>query len=539
MPSLFLAGLALFAGSTDFDGNPNNNSRTVVTVACVPGSGSKLALSSQASSLASAGQPYNYQAVATDGRGLPVTYALTQQPSGMTIDPYSGVVNWTPDISLKNRTVQFTVAASNGTCTGTIMQTFSVQVVEAPPGGCKIQIGNVLIAGSGCVQVGSAQAGRSSEANKNAATFMPINPNNLDDGTYKYGDDTKINDFLSFTGDITIVKTGEKVSFDVNGGKVILSNVGDKAFTLLDLGQAHFQFTLDGFGAFSAINFVGNLTKPLKIAGGEVTIPQVQLLITEQGIEIDNCHIGFPKLFGSLEGLSFDIPKLQISKLNGISVTGNITLSKFTIGPYGIQDLNLNFQYNSQHPELSTFTGQGTLVTPVVAIGGNLTVVGGNIQSFAAFANVPAPGLPILPPAIFLLGAKVDVNNIGKPNLSIGVHGDFTLAGPLANLLAVNGVGATFIAPGSLKAGGTLSLLSVGIGDVSIDLQNSEKLKKLSLSNQVRLIGKDFDVFNVKLTVGGGTRVMDPQPFATASQALWTVETAGLHSLAVTRSALW
>src|SRR5262249_60384398 len=42
------------------------------------------------------GQAYNYDADATDPEGDAVTFALTAAPAGITIDPATGVISWTP-----------------------------------------------------------------------------------------------------------------------------------------------------------------------------------------------------------------------------------------------------------------------------------------------------------------------------------------------------------------------------------------------------------------------------------------------------------
>jgi hypothetical protein len=79
---------------------------------------------------ATVGQLYTYD---VDAYGLPVpTYELTASPAGMTIDPISGVIEWTPTAA---GTEPVTVEASNSV--GTDDQSFSIVVSEPPlcPGG--------------------------------------------------------------------------------------------------------------------------------------------------------------------------------------------------------------------------------------------------------------------------------------------------------------------------------------------------------------------------------------------------------------------
>jgi len=42
------------------------------------------------------GQPYTYDVEATDADGDPLTYSLTSNPTGMTINSSTGVITWTP-----------------------------------------------------------------------------------------------------------------------------------------------------------------------------------------------------------------------------------------------------------------------------------------------------------------------------------------------------------------------------------------------------------------------------------------------------------
>jgi uncharacterized protein (DUF1330 family) len=72
-----------------------------------------------------AGAPYSYDAETT---GIPTpTYALTENPSGMTIDSVTGVISWTPP---DNTDASVTIQASNSA--GTAEQSFIISVADAP-----------------------------------------------------------------------------------------------------------------------------------------------------------------------------------------------------------------------------------------------------------------------------------------------------------------------------------------------------------------------------------------------------------------------
>ncbi|MFH1845527.1 MAG: LamG-like jellyroll fold domain-containing protein, partial [bacterium] len=76
---------------------------------------------------ATVGLPYSYD---VDASGYPApTYALTTAPAGMTIDPASGLIQWTPPDTTD---ASVTVEATN-TAKGVDSQSFTIVVEEAPP----------------------------------------------------------------------------------------------------------------------------------------------------------------------------------------------------------------------------------------------------------------------------------------------------------------------------------------------------------------------------------------------------------------------
>jgi RHS repeat-associated protein len=72
------------------------------------------------------GAAYTYAVTATDADGDPVTYALTTAPAGMTLDPASGLIRWTPAADQTGDQV-VAVQAADGRG-GTATQTFVVAV---------------------------------------------------------------------------------------------------------------------------------------------------------------------------------------------------------------------------------------------------------------------------------------------------------------------------------------------------------------------------------------------------------------------------
>ena len=69
---------------------------------------------------------YIYTVTATDADGDSLAYSLTAAPAGMSIDPVSGLISWTP-AALGDVTVSVVVSDGNG---GSASQTFTVTVVD-------------------------------------------------------------------------------------------------------------------------------------------------------------------------------------------------------------------------------------------------------------------------------------------------------------------------------------------------------------------------------------------------------------------------
>ncbi len=76
--------------------------------------------------MAAAGQTYLYSVQATDADSDPLTYSLSASPQGMSINPTTGVIAWTPDVTqvgLQSAIVRVTNGAS-----GFTTQSFSIRV---------------------------------------------------------------------------------------------------------------------------------------------------------------------------------------------------------------------------------------------------------------------------------------------------------------------------------------------------------------------------------------------------------------------------
>jgi ureidoglycolate hydrolase len=85
-------------------------------------------ISTTAPDTATEDTPYSYDANETDDEGDTVTWSLSNQPSGMTVDPSSGVVSWTPlEGVTTSGAVTLTADDGNG---GTDSETFTIAVTQ-------------------------------------------------------------------------------------------------------------------------------------------------------------------------------------------------------------------------------------------------------------------------------------------------------------------------------------------------------------------------------------------------------------------------
>lgn len=89
------------------------------------------AINSAPVTAASEGQAYAYDVDATDDIGDSLTYSLTLFPSGMEINPSTGIIAWTPTSAhVPSAAVTVSVSDSKG---GTASQSFTISVAAAPP----------------------------------------------------------------------------------------------------------------------------------------------------------------------------------------------------------------------------------------------------------------------------------------------------------------------------------------------------------------------------------------------------------------------
>jgi len=79
--------------------------------------------------IATAGATYQYDANATDPEHNPLTFSLDTAPAGMTVDPSTGVLNWSPTAAQAGRNrVSLKVIDGQG---GSATESFTIQVANS------------------------------------------------------------------------------------------------------------------------------------------------------------------------------------------------------------------------------------------------------------------------------------------------------------------------------------------------------------------------------------------------------------------------
>ena len=78
-----------------------------------------------------ADQPYEYQVSATDPENATLTYAITEGPTGLTVDPSTGLITWTPTPADLG-TTSVTVSVTDGQLTASQRYSLNVTANNAP-----------------------------------------------------------------------------------------------------------------------------------------------------------------------------------------------------------------------------------------------------------------------------------------------------------------------------------------------------------------------------------------------------------------------
>jgi len=125
-------GVVSYEPATDFNGTDSFTvevsdgelTDTIVVNVTVESANDAPVFTSTAGTEATEDEAYSYTATASDTDGDTLTFSLQTKPAGMTIDPVTGVINWSPANGVETGAV--TVAVTDGT--DTVTQSFVITV---------------------------------------------------------------------------------------------------------------------------------------------------------------------------------------------------------------------------------------------------------------------------------------------------------------------------------------------------------------------------------------------------------------------------
>lgn len=450
--------------------------------------------------LAAAEKPFTYDADAVDPEGAKVVYVLLNPPAGMTVDPLTGKVLWTPPSSLRGQFVTVTLMAFNGACGAKGIQEFTLGIGETPPpGGFKLQVGKVVLSTDTLFRL-TGDAARSGR-------FVSPSALTIEDGTYKVGGDTKINDYLRFDGSVivTLNKTAATLDVKIDQGKVYLTGipfVGNK--TIWQGGNV--AFTIDGNGEITRL-LQDQLGKPLQAAGMDIQIDRARLLLdNDLGIRIFG-KLNFPDVYG-MTALSASFDNLEISQNNGVRFTGQIRLADFDLGGMGVRNIRLNWM-PQEDPTQDIFEGEGELNTPAFAMACKVRLVAGGLDGIYSNLDFGGIGIPVPPgptPFFNITGGGMGIEGLRGGPFSVRLDANITLVHPMMkNVVSLNKAGITYTYPSTLKGSGDLRILNAKAAKAYLNL---DLPYRFGLGGKVELI-EQFPVLIIEADLTAG---VNPDP---------------------------
>ncbi len=484
------------------DSKPDNNLATAETLTCQQGGGGVPVFRTDTGGLAAAGRPWRYTALAEDPNGQRLTYTLLSGPTGMSIDPATGTVFWTPPAAKVGQALTFVVAVTNGTCNGLVRKEH--RIVIAPPTPAS-GFYDIRIPGSH-VTLRTRTLGQGNDPTMRVAADGVLE---LADGIHSFGEGTVLGGVLALDGRITFdVKLSQgRIDITVDGGSGQLVGIPIAGtIKLWEGGKASFTMNLDGL--IQAYKLADGALQRFEAAKLAIGIEKMQFLFDAADVPYGMLLEGKAELpqipgVGKLVG---NITALEISKTNGIRFSGALQLPDFTMGGFGVRDVTLNFKRHPDNRDLDAFEGGGSLVLFGTGVGGFVKIVGGSLDGIGASISDVQPGLPILPPVIFLTGGGMQVEGFRTGQFVLKIFCDISLGGPIANVLKLSKAGITYTAPGTLTGDSNLELLKVQLAKAGLDLVGLPHEKSFKVTASFTFL-PNFVFLEVFGSLGGGYNV--------------------------------
>src|SRR5436853_3013964 len=336
----------------------------------------------------------------------------------------------------------------------------------------------------------------------------------IDSRTTKASGDVSLNDFLRFTGDLTIVRNGINATVSGSGGVYIDGVYHFGRVTLFATGS--FQFNLDGGAALSNL-IRGALSQELKLAGLSVEISNIHLL--SDGVMIDGQLVLPP-----IVGIRTKINSLTITQSRGVEVAGGVTLPTFTLGG-GITLRNTILSFDTGQ---DLFTGTASLETPLLIVSPIVSIKMGCLNRIGASIESKTGGILIPGTPVSITGGSLELNNLCEGNFAISIGTTLTIANPaVSRIVKLDNLRLTYTVPRTVVGDGSLKVFNkeVASGRISINDPSGVRLTgSLSLIEVIEgSLNLAIQAGSVNGSIDGSIQIPDDSRIPLYNQIRWLV----------------
>ncbi len=252
-----------------------------------------------------------------------------------------------------------------------------------------------------------------------------------------------VNNLLHFTGTVTANKNDLSIAGD---GVIYIDNIPNTSGNV-NLYEGSFSFDVPNNSNEIIATGVEAANNLFEIAQMDIHISSIELL--SDGIEV-NGNIILPELFGNL---ATEINQIRITSSGGIDLIGQLTLDEVTL--VGNNKISASLEFNTVE---DTFTGQGTLDSPLFDIGASLGVVDGNINQIGVSYNGNA-GIPLGTTGLLMTGVSGSLDNLSTPQpIEVALGMSLAPAGG-GNIVELSNVSLTYAFGTSLEGYGTFKVM--------------------------------------------------------------------------------
>ncbi|UAM99807.1 choice-of-anchor D domain-containing protein [Polaribacter litorisediminis] len=255
------------------------------------------------------------------------------------------------------------------------------------------------------------------------------------------------------------------------GGEKVLLQKGAYSF-VANIDIPEIDLTSDA----DTTNFV------FEMVGIPLEITKIKILANGDGVELGG-KIPLPAaVFGVDQGVNMEA--IQISKTNGVNVTGSVGISPYIdiFGTFALKDANITFDTFT-----NSYSGAATvgfdLLGKEIGIGAEIEIINGGLNKVALEIEV-TPGIPIAQTGFALSGGNGFISGLQEPPVSFGLGVDISPSVPgLTDAMRFNNMTIAYTIGTSLDASGGLQVLGADVAEAGLKMTS----KSLSVAAYVDL----------------------------------------------------